>query len=197
MKAVLAEFLGTFILSLVVICGLANAQPPFPVPVLAALTLMTMVYLLGSVSGAHVNPGVSFGLWWHGKITLGTMFKYMAAQFSAGVVASWFAARFLKLSWQVGTAQNINVAWGELIGLAMLTMAVGFVVYGKVKDQMSGLVIGSGLLLGIVMAMNVSNGILNPAVAVALKSASIPYLTAPLVGGVVGIYLSKFFSQEK
>ena len=197
MKAVLSEFLGTFILSLVVICGIAAKNPPLAVPVLAALTLMFLVYLLGGISGAHINPGVSVGLWWHGKLPLNTMFQYLIAQFAGAMVARWFAGRFLKLTWNLVATQGISVTWGEIIGTAMLTMAVGFVVWGKVKEQLSGVIIGVGLFLGIVLAMNVSNGILNPAVALALKSASITYLLAPVLGGIIGIYISKYFYQEK
>lgn len=197
MKVMIAEFIGTFILSLIVICGVTNPTPPLAVPVLASITLAIMVYLFGSISGAHINPGVSFGLWWHGKINLLTMFKYMIAQFSGAFVASLFATRFLKLNWQINSTQSISVAWAELIGVAMLTMAVGFVAYGRVKDSLSGIVVGGGLLLGITFAINVSNGILNPAVAIALGSGSIPYLAAPLVGGVVGIFIGKFFSEKK
>ena len=65
------------------------------------------------------------------------------------------------------------------------------VVSGKVKQELSGVVIGGSLLLGILVASTVSNGILNPAVALAPGSIDIMHILGPMIGMVLGM---KMFS---
>lgn len=196
MKSFLAELLGTYLLSIVVISGVSSSTTPLPVPVLASLTLMLMVYIFGSISGAHINPAITLGLYWNRKIDLFTMLKYWIAQVSGAMIARWMAIRFFKLDWSIEVTNTIPVMWGEIIGTAILAFAVSTVVWGIIKDYASGAIIGTGLLLGILVASNSSNAILNPAVAIALNSMSMYYVVGPLLGGILGMYIGRYFKNN-
>lgn len=61
-KKLLAEGFGTFILTLTAMFSILGSFD-VPTPVLVGLTLMLFVYTIGSLSGAHLNPAVTVGLW--------------------------------------------------------------------------------------------------------------------------------------
>ena len=70
-KKYIAEFVGTFALSFVVLSALASTDVlPLAVPVIAGLTLALFVYTIGSISGCHINPAVTLGLLSINKINL-------------------------------------------------------------------------------------------------------------------------------
>jgi aquaporin Z len=94
MKQYGAEFLGTFWLVLGG-CGSAVLAATFPevgigllgVSIAFGLTVLTMAYAIGHVSGCHLNPAVSIGLWAGGRFTAGQLLPYIVAQVLGGIVA--------------------------------------------------------------------------------------------------------------
>jgi aquaporin Z len=183
-RALGAELIGTFSLAFGVSLAVAH-EFPF-VPLIAALTLGVFVYTIGGISGSQINPAVTFGLWSVKKMKSQDALGYIAAQLIAGFLA-------LLLTWLLTGEQPIIditlsplVALGELLGAFLLVFGVSSVVYVKVKDEASGLTIGGSLLIGILLASNVSKGVLNPAVAIALGAFSPMFLLAPIVGGIAG-----------
>ena len=95
-KKLAAEFLGTFWLVLGG-CGSAVLAAKFPevgiglvgVSLAFGLTVVTMAYAVGHISGGHFNPAVSIGAWAAGRIDIGTVAGYVAAQVIAGIVAAY------------------------------------------------------------------------------------------------------------
>ncbi len=95
-KKLAAEFLGTFWLVLGG-CGSAVLAAKFPevgiglvgVSLAFGLTVVTMAYAVGHISGGHFNPAVSFGAWAAGRIDIGTVAGYVAAQVIGGIVAAY------------------------------------------------------------------------------------------------------------
>jgi aquaporin Z len=94
MKAYAAELIGTFWLVLGG-CGSAVLAAAFPdvgiglhgVSLAFGLTVLTMAFAIGHVSGCHLNPAVSVGLWAGGRFPAGRLLPYVAAQVVGGVVA--------------------------------------------------------------------------------------------------------------
>ena len=94
-KKLAAEFLGTFWLVLGG-CGSAVLAAKFPevgiglvgVSLAFGLTVVSMAYAVGHVSGGHFNPAVSFGVWAAGRMDLGTVGAYIAAQVVGGIAAA-------------------------------------------------------------------------------------------------------------
>lgn len=190
MKKYFAELFGAFTLSLVV--GLSvTGQFPIVTPILAGLTLGLFVYSIGVLSGCHINPAVTVGLLSIGKVKIDEAVKYILAQLVGGFLASLLLVQMGYLLPPIlagGTTQVL----AEVLGTMVFTFGIASVVYGKVKDEASGLVIGGSLLLGIsIAAMMGSAGILNPAVGLALNAFHPTYILGQLAGAVLGFNLYK------
>ncbi len=183
-RALAAEFIGTFALALGVSLSVAR-DFPFT-PLVAALTVGVFVYTVGSISGAHLNPAVTFGLWSVKKIKANEALAFIGVQLAAGIVAllvTWFLTGNkpvidMDMTWSAGL--------GEIFGAFLLVFGVSSVVWKKVKDEQSGLVIGGSLLIGILLASSLSAGVVNPAVAVGLGVLSPMYILGAIVGGILG-----------
>ena len=91
----------------------------------------------------------------------------------------------------------MNHNYSELFGTVLLGIAVASVVVGRVSPNLSGVVIGSGLLLGISFAATQSNGVLNPAVALGIGSLGHTYVWGPLGGALIGAFIANFFANKK
>ena len=94
-KRLAAEFIGTFWLVLGG-CGSAVLAAAFPslgigfagVSLAFGLTVLTMAYAIGHISGCHLNPAVSFGLWAGGRFSGGDLLPYVIAQVAGGIAGA-------------------------------------------------------------------------------------------------------------
>lgn len=196
MKAYIAEFFGTFVLSIAVMTALSGATF-FPGALVAGITLGLFVYTIGSISGAHLNPAITFGLWSIGKIEPKQAAGYMVAQFLGGAVAMLDArARELTPTFPLSVIDSVPVAAIEAGGAFILAFAVAAVVFKRVAAEASGLAIGGSLFLGATIASALSNGVLNPAVALGIGSFSIAYLAGPLLGAFLGMQLYTWLIKD-
>ncbi len=195
MNKYFAELLGTFVLALAVIVSLSGVFI-LPTPVLAALTVGVFVYTIGRISGTHLNPAVTLGILSIKKISVRDAVGYIIAQFGGAGLAMLVAQVFIPILPIVPVSDSVWVVLAEVLGTFILVFGIASVVYGKVSRELSGVVIGGSLLLGIALASSGSNGILNPAVAMALYSLSLSYVVGPLLGGLLGVWVFKFLSRE-
>ncbi len=201
LKKYIAELVGTFLLTLAVIASL-HGNFPVPTPVIAGLTLGLMVYVIGGISGAHINPAVTVGVWSLGKIKMSEAAKYIIAQFIGAAIA-------LSLGWYLGATSSllgnghINIAemFAEGIGAVFFTFGIAAVVLEKVPAAASGLVIGGSLLLGLSLASGGSEAVLNPAVAFGISgingigSWGLAYVLAPILGSLVGMNAYRWLAK--
>ena len=195
MKRYTAEFLGTFALALAVGLSLAG-KFPVPTPVIAGLTLGICVYTFGAISGTHINPSITIGLLAIGKINIKDAAFYLAAQFAGGATALFVSAALLGGRPLVTAVDSAAVFAGEALGAFWLAIGVAAVVHGKAPGPASGLTIGASLLLGIATAAPVSNGVLNPAVALGIGSFSAMYVVGPIVGAAIAMVLYRYLASE-
>lgn len=198
LKKLTAEFIGTAVLSLAVLLSVTVSDSVLITPILAALVLGLFVYSIGSVSGCHINPAVTFGLWSISKISSKDATQYVAAQ-GLGALAAFLIVTATIGGVSLGlVAEDGSVFLAELIGTALFTFGIASVVYDKVVDAASGLVIGGSLLLGITLAVMLgSGGILNPAVGLALGSTSLSYILGSIIGAVIGMFTYRHLVQQK
>lgn len=191
----LAEFVGTFFLSLTVGMSILNglATPnAFVTPLAAGLTLGLFVYTVGAISGSHLNPAVTLALATLKKISPLDAILYILAQL-AGAALSMLALTYLSTEPPYVTAGEPTMTIVlEAIGAFILIFGISAVVHKKVDDDASGLVIGGSLFLGVFL----TGGVLNPAVALALKANSAIYFLAPILGTLAGAWLYKYLAGK-
>ncbi|MES2223907.1 MAG: aquaporin [Patescibacteria group bacterium] len=198
-KKYLAEFIGTFTLAFAVLVALAfTGALPIGVPLIAGLVVGVFVYTIGSISGTHLNPSVTIGLYSVKKISLYDAINYIIAQI-LGASFAILVAYLYGISSPISPDDFSWVAFvAEMIGAFILNFGIASVVYGRVSDIASGLVIGGSLSLGIIIAsLSGANGILNPAVALTLNSLSLVYILAPIVGSIGAYQVYKYISENK
>ena len=217
MKAYTAEFFGTFWLVLGG-CGSAVLAAAFPgvgigltgVSLAFGLTVLTMAYAIGHVSGCHLNPAVSIGLWMGGRFEAGKLLPYIVSQVLGGIVAG--AVLYVIASGKVGFDVSAGFAsngFGEhspgkysmlaaLVCEDVMTMMFLIVILGATDKRapagFAPLAIGLCLTLIHLISIPVTNTSVNPArstgVALFVGGWAIEQLwlfwVAPIVGAVLG-----------
>lgn len=195
-KAALAELIGTFMLTLVG-AGAAAVGEGGVVGVAFAhgLILAVIVFTFGHISGAHVNPAVTVGLWLGGKIKAGRAVAYLVAQFIGGGIAGYAIGLLLTDPGNYGqTVMAVGIRRGIVIEAILTFFLVSSVyqaaVYGKAGD-LAPLAIGLTLAASILFAGPLTGASLNPARSFgpALAGGGMtdfwPFLVGPVVGGLL------------
>jgi len=194
MKKYIAEALGAGTLTLVVALSLVT-RVPLSTPDLAGLVLALFVYTIGIISGAHINPAVTIGLWSIQKIKTNEAVLYVIFQF-VGASIALFAVSLVAKTPVLTVSGSYMVALAEAVGTFFFTFGIASVIYGKTHESLSGIVIGSSLILGIIIASALgSNGVLNPAVAFGIRSFNIVYLLGPIIGSIAGMNAYKYLHK--
>lgn len=229
-KKLMAEMTGTFWLVLGG-CGSAVLAAGFPllgigfagVALAFGLTVVTMAYALGHISGGHFNPAVTLGLWAGGRVESRWVLPYMVAQVAGGMLGAGvlylIASNSLAGGFDVhaGFASN---GYGPLspggyglqaVLLAEVVLTAGFVLVimgatdGRAPAGFAPLAIGLCLTLIHLISIPVDNTSVNPArstaVAVFAGGEWLQQLWvfwgAPLVGGVVGGLIYRSMLAER
>ncbi|MCA9333131.1 aquaporin [Candidatus Saccharibacteria bacterium] len=195
----LAEFFGTFVLTAAVLGMITKIGIPFFAAATAGITLALMVLLIGKISGSHVNPAVTFGLWSVKKIQTNQAIVYIAVQFLGALSALRLGEYFLdkQLVALAGTTVDWRVFIAESVGTFIFTFGIAAAISQGAQDGKLAAAIGMSLFVGIVIASMASNGILNPAVAVGLRSVNVSYLVGPLVGSLLGMNIYEYVFATK
>jgi len=228
MKAYGAEFFGTFWLVLGG-CGSAVVAAKFPdvgigllgVAFAFGLTVLTMAYAIGHISGCHLNPAVSIGLWAGGRFPADKLLPYIGAQVLGGVVAGGmlYGIASGKAGFDVASGFAAN-GYGAhspggysllaaLICEVVMTMMFLIIILGSTDKRapqgFAPLAIGLGLTLIHLISIPVTNTSVNPArstgVAVFVGGWAMAQLwlfwIAPIAGGVLGAVAYRFIGGAK
>jgi aquaporin Z len=185
-KKYLAEFFGTLWLVLGG-CGSAVISAAFPgvgigllgVALAFGLTVLTMVYAIGHISGCHLNPAVTVGLWAGGRIKASDVLPYIVSQVLGGIVGAGIL--YLIASGQAGFDISGGLAsngYGEhspggysllsgFISEVVMTFFFLFVILGATDERApkgyAGIAIGLALTLIHLISIPVTNTSVNPA----------------------------------
>ena len=115
----LAEYFGTLTLTLIVILSLAGIFP-VATPVLAAITLGLFVYSVGHISGTHINPAVTIGLWSIKKIDASDALSYIMVQVF-GAITALIISMFMGISYEVIAENNLMIGVAETAGMILFS----------------------------------------------------------------------------
>ncbi len=200
MKKYIAEFFGTFVLTITVIGSLAVADSQIPTALLAGGVLGLFVYSIGKISGTHINPAVTLGLWSIKKIKNQDVFFYILAQFTGAALAV-ILARYAELFVGIDGGYSLQAFIAEILGTLVFTFGIASAVFAKETDSDSNFapfVVGGSLTIGASIAAFLgSNGVLNPAVAFGINSFGIAYIAGPIIGAVLGMWLYKAITLNR
>ena len=189
-----SEMIGTFFLTSIVLISLTPASPfPLPTPIAASLTLALFVYLIGNISGCHINPAITIAMLVMRQITIKKSISYITAQAIGALLALFFITLFVpenQESWLKVSEFTLSSGVSEIIGTAFFAFSVFSAAYNNINKNMIGIVIGAGLMVGVTISHNSSYGVLNPAVALATKAWNLDYLLMPFIGGIIGSTIS-------
>jgi aquaporin Z len=186
MFAALAELVGTFFLTLVAL----TVEPPLT-PYAVGLTLLVFVYAIGGLSGCHINPAVTLGLMASRRFPLMEGIIYIAAQIGGALLARLIAG--LDIVGKLASDYKSGSMGAEFIGFGILMLTVAATTENKVSKSGSGIAVGGALLAGLLL----SNGILNPAVAIAMGVGLSPAGWMTLISAIVFSLLYSLFERAK
>jgi len=223
-----AEFIGTFWLVLGG-CGSAVVAAAFPnvgigllgVALAFGLTVLTMAFAVGHISGCHLNPAVSFGLWAGGRFPAKDLVPYVAAQVLGAIAAAFvlFLIATGKAGFDLASGFASN-GYGEhspggyslvacLITEIVMTFMFLFVIMGatdkRAPQGFAPIAIGLCLTLIHLASIPVTNTSVNPArstgVALFVGGWATAQLwlfwVAPLAGGMLGGLIYRWLGCEK
>jgi glycerol uptake facilitator-like aquaporin len=186
---VVAEFLGTAILTLVMLAvSKSTIGIPYFVAIAAGLAVAGGMLVFGSVSGAQFNPAITIGLWSARRIKTMPAIVYVAAQLLGGIAAYWLFTYFAGQHWQNSGHYSGHVLVAEAAGTFVFSMAWAALSYHKLESGNAAAIVGIGLAVGIIVASSAASGILNPAVALGLRLWGWgTYVLGPVLGAVIGV----------
>jgi glycerol uptake facilitator-like aquaporin len=188
---VVAEFLGTALLALVILAvSKSTIGIPYFVAIAAGLTLVMAVMVLGRISGAHLNPAITLGLLSVRRIQPAKAVVYLAAQFLGGAAAYLLFTYLVGQTWSNTGEFQGKVLVAEATGALIFSLGWAATVYAKLDTARSAAVIGVSLVLGIIVAAAGSGGIVNPAVALGARSwVWGTFVLGPILGSIIGFNL--------
>lgn len=190
MKKYVAESFGTLVLSLAVLASLIKSTG-FPTALVAGITLTLLIFMIGGISGAHVNPAVTLGAYFMKKISRKEALMYILFQF-IGALGAIIIVTFLGFKIPLLTSVfSFKALIAELLGTAIFVLGIASALHSSKENIFVPFVIGGSLSLGAIIAGIGSNGVLNPAVGFAIGSFNLAYIVGPLLGAYVGVWLYK------
>ena len=227
MKKFVAEFIGTFWLVLGG-CGSAVLAAAYPglgigfvgVAIAFGLTVLTMAYAIGHISGCHLNPAISVGLWIAGRFDRKDVLPYILSQVLGGITGA--AVLYLIASGKPGFETGNFAANGygehspggysmiaalvcEIVMTFMFLIIILGATHSKSPKGFAGIAIGLGLTLIHLISIPVTNTSVNPArstsQAIFAGNWALGQLwlfwVAPIVGAILAGLVYKILSPEK
>ena len=224
MKKYLCELIGTAVLVLFG-CGSAaiagGTLGTLGIALAFGLSIVAMAYVIGNVSGCHINPAVSLAMFMNKKLTLKEFIGYVVAQIIGAFVGAGLLQIFINHSTLdiVTTGLGAN-GFGALssVGLSMmgailveilLTFVFVYTIIGVTSDEskssVAGIVIGLTLTFVHIMGIPLTGTSVNPARSLApavlvggeALSQVWVFLVAPLIGSALAVIAYKALNQEK
>lgn len=213
MKKIVSEFTGTFIL---VFCGTGavvidqttnGAVTHAGIAITFGLVVMSLIYALGDVSGAHFNPAVSIAFTVAKKFPARSLPAYLLAQLAGATAASYTLKLLFTGNEMLGATMPAGSEMQSFVLEVLLTFFLMLVIMkvahgSKETGMFAGIAIGSVVLLEAMFAGPICGASMNPARSFGPAVASMHlehlwiYLTAPVLGACGAIFLYNYLKTE-
>lgn len=204
MKKIAAEFLGTFALvfagtGAIIINDVSGGTiTHIGIALTFGLVVLAMIYTLGDISGAHLNPAVTLGFYSARRFSARDVLPYILAQCAGALLASGILKLLFPAHQNLGATHPAGSAMQTFVLETVLTFLLMFVVLNvstgaKEKGATAGIAIGAVIGLEAMFAGPITGASMNPArsFAPALLSGQMAdlwiYLAAPVLGALVAV----------
>ena len=224
MKKYVCEFIGTAVLVLFG-CGSAalagSTLGTLGIAIAFGLSIVAMAYVIGNISGCHINPAVSLAMLINKKMSVKDFFLYVLAQVLGALLGSAILYGIIaSCGLDVATvglgangfgdasAVNINI-WGALVVEIILTFVFIYTILGVTSDEkkasVAGIVIGLTLAFVHIMGIPLTGTSVNPARSLApaifLGGTALQqvwvFIVAPFVGSALAAITYKFLNAKE
>ena len=210
----LAEFIGTFIMvfmgtgAAIVNMETSGIISHTGVAITFGLVVMSIIYALGSISGAHINPAVTIAFTVSGRFKFRYLLPYLASQVAGAFLASAILRFLFPLNETLGATLPAGSALQSFILEFILTFFLMVVIINvatgsKEQGMFAGLAIGAVVLLEAMFAGPVCGASMNPArsLAPAIVSGNIMhlwvYLTGPVLGALAAVPVCHYLKEKE
>lgn len=225
MKKYIAELIGTMVLVLFG-CGSAaiagSMLGTLGIALAFGLSIVAMAYVIGDISGCHINPAVSIGMWIDGRLESKDLVMYIIFQCIGAIIGIALLAAIINSAPSLGgyaatglgqngfgSASSVGLdVMGAIIVEIILTFVFVFTVLGVTKKAengaVAGIVIGLTLAFVHIMGIPLTGTSVNPARSLApalfLGGQALQqiwvFILAPIVGAVIAGFLYKGLTSE-
>lgn len=199
-----AEFIGTFALvfagtgAIVINDVSGGAVTHVGVALTFGLIVLAMIYTVGDISGAHLNPAVTIGFWLAGRFQLAGVVPYVVSQLAGAMSASLLLKFLFRTHATLGSTLPAGSSMQSFVLELILTFLLVFVILNvstgaKEKGITAGIAVGAVIALEAMFAGKICGASMNPArsFAPAIVSGTLDslwiYLTAPFAGAALAI----------
>lgn len=214
MNKYLSELIGTFALvfagtgAIIVNQSSGGIVTHVGIALTFGLVVLAMIYAVGDVSGAHLNPAVTFGFWADGRMNGRIAAFYLLSQCTGALLASRLLKILFPQNGTLGATLPSGSAFQSFAMEVVLTFLLMLVILrvstgAKEKGITAGIAVGATVGLEALFAGPVSGASMNPArsLAPALVSGTFDYLwiylTAPLAGALIAVFISRQIGASK
>lgn len=215
LRGYLAELFGTFALvfagtGAIVVNQISHgALTHVGVSLVFGLIVFALIMTLGDVSGCHINPAVSIGLWLAHRFAGRHLLPYLLAQFSGAILASMLLRCIFPDVEMLGNTLPYNQLAGTafvmetILTFLLMVVILGTTVGNESKTAFAGLAIGSVIALEALVGGPICGASMNPARSFgpALMTLHFEfiwvYLTAPVLGAVSGVAFARLLRPSE
>ena len=215
MKKYWAEFLGTYILvfvgagAIIINSVTEGTVSHLGVGLSFGLVVMAMIYAIGDISGAHINPAVTIAFWVAKRFPSNQLLQYMSFQILGAILASATLYFMFPNAVTMGETLPLKDNWMQSFFLELiLTFILMFVILNvstgaKEKGITAALAIGGVVAFEATFAGPICGASMNPARSIgpAIFSFDLThlwlYIVAPILGAILAVFSCRFIQEDK
>ena len=213
LKPLAAEFIGTFLLvfvatGVVMADDISGGQVThLGIGLSTGMAVSVIIFALGHVSGAHINPAVTFGFALGGHFPWRSVPGYVAAQFAGGILASAVLLALLgSVAHQganlpaIGTSQALG--FEVMLTFMLMLVIISVATDSRAQGNLAAIAIGATVGLEIIFAGHLSGSSMNPARSLSPAligwtwTAQWVFVVGPLVGAAIAAFFYRWLRDD-